>query len=192
MLALRHRLRVCICAIVALGFCLASAPQARADFYWGDYISAGDPINLIFDVNGSWTNSYDYVLAYLGWYDRGGSTQQFPDHSASPWENQNGQAGSDCDFCNRYHLRYNQGNDWGGASWGTWTMAPAHYDQVEWSCSPPNHKSSTYDGARNVVHNAFVNNGYTVGWVYRGNNRGIRQCDGSYTAGDGYYVWIDI
>ncbi len=188
MFVLQRRLRLCICTSIACAFFLANTPGARADFYWGDYISAGDPINLVFDGNGSWTNSYDYVLAYLGWYDRGGSAQQFPDHSASPWENQDGQAGSDCEICSRYHVRYNQGNDGGGASWGTWTMAPAHYDQVVW-CG---HKSSTYDGARNTIHNAFVNNGYTVGFIYRGNNQAARQCDGSYTAGDGSYVWIDI
>jgi hypothetical protein len=190
MFTLRREFRLFIAASVLLFSSLVSTSAVRADFYWGDYISAGDPINLIFDINGTWTNTYDRVLAYLGWYDRGGTTQQFPDHSSSPWENQNGQAGSDCDLCERYHLRYNQGND-SAAGWGTWTMAPAHYEQYTW-CGAPYHKSSTYDGARNVVHNAFVNNGYTIGWVNRANNQAVRQCDGSYTAGDGWYVWIDI
>lgn len=118
--------------------------------------------------------------------------QQFADHSASPWENQDSQAGSDCDLCSRYHLRYNEGNDWGGASWGTWTMAPGHYDQVVWCGWFWGHASTTFDGARNVVHNAFVNNGYTIGWINRGNNQASVQCNGTWVAGDGQYVWIDI
>ncbi len=134
--------------------------------------------------------TYDHVLAYTGWYNRGGSSQNFPDHSDRAWDGQDSQAGSDVEWANRHHLRYDEGNDWGGI-WGTWTMAPGHYEEVRW-CGWDDawrHVTVSFDGTRNYVHNAFVNNGYHIGWINRYLNAARDQCDGSSVAGDGQYVW---
>jgi hypothetical protein len=198
MRALQRKPRHALVGLLVVGLSLLVPANAGADYSWGwngnGYISAGDPINLIFDIGGTWPRTYDRVLAYTGWYDRGGSTQSFPDHSASAWDSQDAQAGSDVETANRYHIRYDEGNDYGGSGWGWWTMAPAHYEEVRWCGWDQGwrHVVTTFDGARNSVHNAFVNNGYTIGWVNRGLTASRGQCDGSSVSSDGQYVWIDI
>jgi hypothetical protein len=187
----QRTLRFVISGLLAVSLLVFDAGSAGADYYWGHYISSNDPVNLIFDVNGTWTNSLYHVNAYLGWTDRGGSNQQFPDHSSQPWESQNFQHASNCLACHRDHIRYNQGNDWGGPVWGTWTMGPVHYEEIDYWCA--RHRTVTFNGARDHVKGTFGNiYGHPTGYVRINNTAPAPQCDGSTVAGDGYYGWIDI
>lgn len=185
------KLRLIASTALALVLGAGQVGHARADFYWGNYISSGDPINLIFDINGSLANSRTLVEQYLLWSSADGSNQLFPDHSDTPVENTEDQRNSGC--CNQYHVRFNQGNDDGGPSWGTWTMAPAHHENVVWCDNGlPGHAVDTFDGARDTVVQNFQSRQYTTGRIYRTLNAASRQCDGTSVAGDGYYWWIDI
>lgn len=180
-------------AIVVLAMILSafSTRSAKADVSYGPYIWTfsgylADPVNLLFDINGSVSNSLTHVSHHLGWTDQGGQDMQFLDHSS--WEGKDAQTASGCLPCNRYHQRYNQGADDGGPGWGTWTMGPVHYEVVIY-CG---HASTTYNGARDYVKNAFSGGGHTTGYVWKGNNAAISQCNGSQVAGDGYVAWLDI
>lgn len=188
MRAIQRLLRLLVSGVLALVLCLLASNQARADFYWGYYISSDDPVNLIFDINGTQYNALSQLHTYVGWTYTMGSNQLFPDHSDSPWENTWAHRASSCFFCSRNHVRFNQGNDYGGQAWGTWTMAPAHYEVP--ACGT--HRATDFNGPRDHVRNVFAGRGNPTGYIYKGNNGKARQCDGSEIAGDGYYAWIDI
>lgn len=184
----QRALHLMLSGLLAVGFLAATGRNARADLNWREYISSGDPISIIFDVNGTLGNSVKLMYDNLAWVNNGGSTQQFQDHYN--WNDMTDQNGSSCSTCDRYHTRLRQGADQGCCGWGTWTMAAAHYEVWDWGCF--NHRSTTFDGARETIRSAFQNRGYNLGYIYRGINNPARQCDGSEIVGDGQYVWIDI
>jgi hypothetical protein len=182
-----------VVALLCFVLLLPAAPVG-ADFNWGDYLSSGDPINVIFDINGTYPSAANVISTYLNWSVTGcGTNQNFPDHSSTPWEGTQTQRCSAVAGLSKDHVRFNQGNDWGGVAWGTWTMAPAHHENVL-RCDDGWWRDvvDSFDGPRNMIVVTLGNQGYTTGWVYKGNIAASRQCDGSYVGGDGYYVWIDI
>jgi hypothetical protein len=135
--------------LLILGVGIVTADLSFSGYIWacdGSGTCVGeDPINIVFRLNGTVANSLDHVSHHLGWSDQGGSNLSFYDHF-TVFENMEAQRASACLPCNRYHQRYNQGNDDGGPGWGTWTMGPVHWEDMTW-CG---HASRTFDGARNT------------------------------------------
>lgn len=181
--------------LIVLMFAVRQQEQAKADLNFNGYLwecspsycALKDPINVLFDVNGTLSNTINEVRTHLGWSSTSGANLKFVDHGQL--EDPQAQYASGCTLCSRYHARYNQGNDNGGPGWGIWTMAPVHYEIVT-RCG---HVTTTFDGARNYVKNTFANSGHhPTGFYWKGNTQASQQCDGSWVAGDGYFAYIDI
>jgi len=185
-----HRLfRFTIALMIASTILIFHTQVSLAHLAFDPYIYSGsaikDPINIIFVVNGTLSNSTWEIGYHFGWTDQGGSTLQFKEHSVT--ENMQAQRASACLACNRYHNRFNQGNDSGGSFWGTWTMVPVHHDVLRW-CG---HIADTFDGARDYIISGMVAT-HSWGYYYLGNSAATQQCDGSWIAGDGWAKYVSI
>lgn len=143
---------------------------------------AADPINLIF-VTTNADIAAEKVHEVLGWTVLDGSPMSFLDDGVSrptAW-----QMGIQFSRASRWHMRIEQVNRDGP---GAYVLAAVHRDDDS-ACG---HIGIAFDRARRVVATAFSDAGYPVTILDLGNtNRGL-QCDGSYTAGDGSVVVIDL
>lgn len=184
--------------ILAFAFGAILGPRpASADVNFHPYIkptSNGsganmDPIHVLYTISGTHSNTQLHFLHHVGWTDQGGNTMYFGDHGS--WQGHTDQRGSACGWCIRYHTRFNTQDDAGPAGYGTFTMGPAHYEEI--SISPPcGHVSVSYNSARDTIANSMSAGGHFVTWVYWGNNQVIMQCDNRGTVGDGWLVRIDV
>jgi hypothetical protein len=192
MRTLGSKFRLLASGVLAVGLLSLHAGGAEADLYYGPYLQpGGDPINVLFDMNGTQYNTWNHISRYMGWGNNGGGDQTFYDHG-SP-EIQWSQLASANVWSNRDHGRMNQGNDWGGSAWGTWTMAPVHYEENVWGwdCGG-GHAVRSFDGTRNHVRGTFANNGFATGTYWKGHASWTPQCDGTSVWNDDYVAWIDI
>lgn len=82
----------------------------------------------------------------------------------------------------RYHTRMDQGTSVPGI--GLTTASPMHHDVYSWCGDVAN----SFNSARDHAHDLFVaaNYGNYLIRSYIGNTQAMQQCDGSYTASDGY------
>jgi hypothetical protein len=191
--------------VIVAGFALSImfAKSSRADFAPFPYIydcavqpcALKDPVNVIFSGNGSRPTSVGHVFHHMPWFNTWGTNMTFVDHwvtegtdyqtADTPWF----WAGA------RHHQRYNQGADAdpNPGGWGIWTQGPIHYEVV--STFPPcGHMAVTFDGAKDLMRDAFAWNGQHIwGEVYIGNDQASLQCNQQlWTAGDGYLLWLHI
>ncbi len=196
----KKTLHCLVSGALAVVFLVLGISGASADYFPTGYIYTCqdtnacrlDPVNVIFDINGTVGNSQTHLNHHLGWTEVAGDPELFYDHWKY-WEYQESQYGSGGPFSNRDHMRLNQGNDWGGASWGWWTMAPVHHEYIDWDCYK--HVVDTYNGARDWVAYKFNQYGAhpAQGKARLGNTLPVDQgCKNIKVNGDGDYVWIDI
>lgn len=177
--------------LIALVLLAMNPSRSAAHLDFDGYVYDGnwnrkDPVNVLFDLNGSLNNTLEHVWHHLAWCDCAGNNMLFWEHGVGEWDQ--AQRGSDAVWApyGRHHMRYNQGNDW-EPYWGTWTMGPTHYEEVSW-CG---HASRSFDNSRSAVVNQFAT-AHSWGWLWKDNRLASQQCDGSWVAGDGYIAWIDI
>jgi|SRR5579883_1117919 hypothetical protein len=133
-----------------------------------------DPINLIFQ--GSVDQAAAAVQAVLGWQPVDGSEMVFYDHGAHLDTAK--QFGLDLGGGSRYHLRLEAVQDDGGQ---TYVLSGVHRDDSV-ACG---HVGRAFNNMRDLVGNAFAAAGYKVTQVQLENTTPGRQCDGSFTFGDG-------
>jgi hypothetical protein len=140
-----------------------------------------DPVNLIF--RGTLSQAEAAVPRVLGWQPVQGSMMVFYDHGQRL---QTGaQFGLNLPGGSRFHLRLEAVT----AAHGTkYVLAGVHRDDLA-ACG---HVGHAFNAARDLVAGQFAQAGYTVTREYLGNTTPGRQCDGSFSAGDGSAAVIDL
>jgi len=84
----------------------------------------------------------------------------------------------------KYHARLS-------VSVGGIVASPQHHDVVGF-CPLPQDVSDTFNGARDHAEQLWdAEPGVTIAWHYWGNTDAMRQCDGRYTASDGWDVTVN-
>jgi hypothetical protein len=84
----------------------------------------------------------------------------------------------------RYHIRIEQQLSAGDGE----VYAGVHHD-IRAACG---HLGREFDAMRDLVAARFAAAGYAVGRIELGNVQPSRQCDGSYSGGDGVAAIIDL
>jgi hypothetical protein len=140
-----------------------------------------DPVNLIF--RGTLGQAEQAVPWVLGWQPVQGSMMVFYDHDEHL--RTGAQFGLNLPGGSRFHLRLEAVTDAHGASY---VLAGVHRDDLT-ACG---HVGRAFNTARDLVAGQFAQAGYTVTREYLGNTTPGRQCDGSFTAGDGSAAVIDL
>ncbi|HZQ37066.1 MAG TPA: hypothetical protein VFD32_14135 [Dehalococcoidia bacterium] len=140
-----------------------------------------DPVNLIF--RGSLSQAEQAVPRVLGWQPVQGSMMVFYDHGEHV--RTGAQFGLNLPGGSRFHLRLEAVT---GAHGASYVLAGVHRDDLT-ACG---HVGRAFNAARDLVAGQFAQAGYTVTREYLGNTTPGRQCDGSFTAGDGAAAVIDL
>ena len=161
----------------------ASAFPSQFDPYLSRTNGAlADPINLVF-LNASPNSAAAAVHRVLGWPVVVGSPMIFTDQGLrypTGW-----QLGLNETRGSRLHMRIEALPP--GAK-QTYVLAAVHHD-LGAACG---HVGGRFDQERDLVAKAFAAAGYPVTDRIRGNTRQARQCDGSYTGGDGRIAYINL
>lgn len=77
--------------------------------------------------------------------------------------------------------------DWSGQN-AAITASPMHRDVF---VGPPCFDvASSFNSARNDAKSIYQSRGYFVPYTYTGNSSSIKQCDGRWVSGDGYYARV--
>jgi hypothetical protein len=171
-----------------VGLMLARSEGSRTGPLWFDaYLhrpggAMADPINLIF-VGGSPARAARAMRRVTGWATLSGSSMAFLDqgHLHKPAY----QLGRYLADGSRYHLRIESTR---GDSGQAYVLAAAHHDAI----SRCGHVGRDFDLARDIVAKDFRAADYSVTYVRLDNTRPSLQCDGSYSAGDGYAALIRL
>jgi hypothetical protein len=140
-----------------------------------------DPVNLIF--RGTMEQAAAAVPRVLGWQSVQGSEMVFYDHGAHFATGP--QFGFDIGGGSRYHIRLEAVQDDDGQ---TYVLSGVHRDDSV-ACG---HVGRAFDRMRDLVASAFTDAGYPVTTLHLGNSDPGRQCDGSFTFGDGTAAMIDL
>ena len=186
-----RRPRLIAAALGGLLAVVAAAPAAGDDFHFREYTFGSssctgikDPVNLYFGGSlgtiGAATEALEDVaglkvepLATNQWFWDDGACQRQDEQRADAW------AGA-----RRRHARLNQGR-WIDPQFTHITAAPVHQDVWTW-CGDV---AESFNAPRNLVAQRIqARAGWYAVYSWTGNTLAIRQCDGRYTAGDGYYV----
>lgn len=150
-----------------------------------------DPINLIF-LGADADKAATAFQAVLGWPAINANGMTFIDQGQSrPTARQ---FGLDLGGGSRFHVRI-EADPAASAPIPPDPAAPGHYalaavhrdDSV--SCG---HIGEAFDDVRNMVGEAFARAGYSVTRMPLGNTTPGQQCDGSFSAGDGIVLIIDL
>jgi hypothetical protein len=140
-----------------------------------------DPVNLIF--RGTEEQVAAAIPRVVGWQTVQGSEMVFYDHGAHLATGP--QFGLDLGGGSRYHLRLEAVGQEDGR---TYVLSGAHRDDSV-ACG---HVGRAFNQARDLVAGAFSAAGYPVTRLRLNNVEPGRQCDDSYTAGDGTVAVIDL
>ncbi len=180
-------LAVCLLACA----CTAAVRLVRADE--GDELDSfnpylhrttgelADPVNLIF--RGDLATTMVAVPAVLGWQPVAGSEMIFIDHDST--RATAAQFGLELGNGSRYHVRLEAVERQAGQ---TYVLAGVHRDDSV-ACG---HVGRAFDLTRDLVAGSFEQAGYAASRLSLKNIESGRQCDGSFTFGDGTAVVIDL
>ena len=182
--------------LIATGFVVAtllSADPATVladDFHFGEYTygtsctGIKDPLNFYFGQGlGTLDAATDVIEDVVGWRsDPPAADQWFRDDGTC--QKQDRQRAEFWVAPARHHTRLNQGR-WIDPQFTHITASPMHHDT--WTtCGDV---ADSFNSARNSAAQRIQSRpGWFAVFTWTGNNLAIRQCDGRYTAGDGYYV----
>jgi hypothetical protein len=81
----------------------------------------------------------------------------------------------------KWHTRL----DWAG-SFANITASPMHHDDP----APCGDVADSFNSARNHAKDIYQGAGYFVPYTYTANTSASKQCDGRWTASDGYYARV--
>jgi hypothetical protein len=140
-----------------------------------------DPVNLVF--RGTLDQAATNIVQVLGWQPVDGSQMLFLDHGAHFGTAR--QFGLDLGNGSRYHIRL-EGVQTGDGQ--NYVLSGVHRDDTE-ACG---HVGRAFSLARDVVGKAFEGSGFPVHQIALHNSLPGRQCDGSFTFGDGTADVIDL
>ncbi len=140
-----------------------------------------DPINIIF--RGDLAAARVAIPNVLGWKPVAGSEMMFIDYGTS--RPTAAQFGLDLGGGSRYHIRLEAVEQQNGQ---TYVLAGVHRDDLV-ACG---HVGRAFDLARELVASTFDQAGYATSRLSLKNIEPGRQCDGSFTFGDGSAVVIDL
>lgn len=187
-----RRLLVVLAVLVVAGFlCIrvinqAGATDSGVPDSFDPYLhrttgELADPVNLIF--RGTIDQAAAAVEKVLGWQAVAGSEMVFYDHgSQNPTALQ---FGFDLGNGSRYHIRLEAVQQQNGQ---TYVLSGVHRDDSV-ACG---HVGRAFNLARDTVGTAFAAAGYSVRTIDLQNTSPGRQCDGSFTFGDGSAALIDL
>lgn len=155
---------------------------SRSDLYLHRSDGAlADPVNLIF-VNANGNEAASAVEHVLGWQATSGSELLFWRAGEPALEPL--QLGLSLGHGDRYHIRIEERP---GETAGE-VYAGVHHD-VRAACG---HLGREFDAMRDQVSARFAAAGYAVSQIDLGNTQPSRQCDGSFSGGDGVAAVIDL
>jgi hypothetical protein len=141
-----------------------------------------DPVNLLFRANDGKAVA-QAVREVLGWLPVSSTPMNFIDEGRvrpTGW-----QFYLPLDAGARFHLRIEAVNPADGRDY---VLAAVHHDLLA-DCG---HLGTAFDDMREHVARAFAQVGYQVETTTLGNTQPGRQCNGSYTGGDGRLAVIDL
>jgi hypothetical protein len=151
-----------------------------------------DPVNFVFYDVGTTTRAVNHTQYHAGWYDDGGSSQNFADHTGC--YAMDAQRASQGVSSTRFHIRFHQFDH--QTEYGWTSVGDAHHEDLVWHCghavdsNGPN--GSGFDQGRRELRIRLEAGGHPWWSSYWGNTANFRQCDGDYAASDGTTVWAGI
>lgn len=157
---------------------VAAVDHGFSEYTYGTNICTivKDPTNFYYHFNLS--TSLQMTEGTLNWRTNFGSDQWFSD--GAQCEKQDRQRATGI-LPPKYHTRLN----WSGSD-ASWTASPMHHDDPSWCGDVAN----SFNSARDYAAGVYQSHGWFATYTYTGNTMAIQQCDGRWTASDGYYVWI--
>jgi hypothetical protein len=178
---LRSRGLAVAAAILMLGAWVprvAAVDHGFSEYTYGTNICTivKDPINFYYHFN--LAVSLQMTEGTLNWRTNFGSDQWFSD--GAQCEKQDRQRATGI-LPPKYHTRLN----WSGTD-ASWTASPMHHDDPSLCGDVAN----SFNSARDYAAGVYQSHGWFATYTYTGNTMAIKQCDGRWTASDGYYVWI--
>jgi hypothetical protein len=194
-----------ILVVVGVALLAALAPTTSASAHFdraGQYTHNGcpgnssnrvDPINIVFYNWGTWDRGRSNLEYHARWFDSGGSTQYFVDHSSC--HPMHVQRASGCTACSRFHIRLRgQHSD---VSLGWTSTGDAHHEDLVWYCGHAvdsnGPSGSGFDQGRREVRirvgDASGHSWHTENW---GNTQNFQQCDGDWARSDGIVTFINL
>jgi hypothetical protein len=160
----------------------ASSTEGFEPYLYRTNGQPADPVNLVFRA-GDGRDVADAVGRVLGWLPVNSTPMFFHDADKTwptGWQyNLPLAAGA------RFHLRIEAVTP---ADRRSYVLAAVHQDRPA-GCG---HLGMEFDAMREYVARAFARAGYRVETTTLGNTLPGRQCDGTYTAGDGQLSVIDL
>lgn len=144
---------------------------------------AADPVNVIFE-NADPETAAELIPRVLGWRPTTGSELLFWHVGVPALATR--QYALDLGHGSRFHLRVDRTafDDAGHLA----VLAGVHLDLMT-GCG---HVGQQFDAARDLVARGFAAAGYSVTRVQLSNAEPGRQCDGSFTSGDGSAIVVDL
>jgi hypothetical protein len=152
-----------------------------------------DPINVVFTTWGTWGRAESQIEAHAGWTSTSGSPQSFVDHGGCFSMHTQRASG----LSSRFHVRVRgQHSD---STLGWVAAAGAHHEDLVLFPIPCGHAvdsngpgGSGFDQGRDELERRFAAAGHSSSWVWWGNTRSSKQCDGDYAASDGWTAFIGL
>jgi hypothetical protein len=145
-----------------------------------------DPLNYFFNTTigrlGEEPVARVAIMGVVGWMSTPYATNQYMWSTNSGCHIQNHQQAETGVAWGKYHTRLRQG-PW-ITGWGYATASPMHHDSLTW-CGDV---ADSFNSARDYAKTKFSNAGYIQQAYYLGNTQSMQQCDGRYTASDGYAI----
>jgi hypothetical protein len=161
---------------------LNSVPSGFQPYIYRESGEPADPVNLVFLTDDS-AKVLEAVTSVLRWQPVKATPMMFRDRAVTRATARQFQVPLGGGV--RLHLRVEAVKS---ADRQQYVLAAVHRDDPA-VCG---HIGSAFDDARSIVVHAFAEAGYHVRLAWQDNRRPGRQCDGSYTAGDGHVAIVDL
>lgn len=152
-----------------------------------------DPINVVFTSWGTWGRAVNQIEAHAGWTNATGSRQTFVDHGAcNPMHAERATA-----YGSRFHVRVRGQHPDDVLGWTT--TGDAHHEDFVTYPVPCGHavdsdgtSGSGFDQGRDELERQFAAAGHATSWVWWGNTKSFKQCDGDYASSDGWTLFVEL
>lgn len=177
-----------------------------ANCVYGDSPTYIEPINVAFVGSlGEDLNVAGHAEHHGGWTHSDGSAQSFDDHRVCRSMHTQRASGPATQLPGRFHMRLRTGTDPNGLQdiepgFGPFSVADAHHEDVTWCGHVTDHNAdnggrSGFDMGKEDIIKNWVNTGahpYARSPEWWGNTQPLRQCDGAYSWGDGWTIFVRV